>query len=236
MTAGPTTAHPAVTHSAAGTDPQFSAEAEAMARAEPDLDFTPLGILSLDVLLAARWDEAAAAPSGAPSGTPWRPSPEQGREIARFGIWLGEALRRTLGGVWERAPEAPEDLLRVRLLIPDGPPVTPVGLLCRRAQEGRRARIWPIYQYLRRRAGVPLDPFGADFLARGRHHLDQGHAARALPYLEEALYAAASSAAASPRAAAGPAAAASNSGSAPPQAADQTAVDPAECALCLDQA
>jgi tetratricopeptide (TPR) repeat protein len=208
MTAGQTQSHLSAHPTGAGHDPQFGAVADALTRAEPDLAFTPLGILALDVLLAARWGEGPAPLPGADSPGPWRPSPERGREIARFGIWLGEALRRTLGGAWARAPEAPGDVLKARLLLPDGQAMAPVQLVLRRAREGRRARIWPIYQHLRRQAGHAMMATNAELLARGRYHLDAGHAVRAVPFLEEALWTAAAD-----------------------QAADLT-----ECALCLDQA
>lgn len=89
----------------------------------------------------------------APGADSWTPTPDDRKLIAMLGSYLGEVLRRRLGGDWEDDAERPGMPLYVRLRLPSGSAILPLERTYRRLKEGRANALEGFAADLRRQLG-----------------------------------------------------------------------------------
>ena len=95
------------------------------------LDFSPASLLGLDAYL-----DTTVGPEGyAPNAEEWAPDPAQQTLVLLYGSYLGEVVRRRIGGAWQE-PRGGDDALGVHLLLPDGSRFFPFARLFERLRVG----------------------------------------------------------------------------------------------------
>lgn len=96
------------------------------------LDYSVASLASVDVMLADMFGPRGLAPDDAS----WRPDAEQRRMILALGSYLGEVIRRRLGGTWRDDPMAPGKPLFLELVLPDSQRVRPLERAYKRLVSG----------------------------------------------------------------------------------------------------
>ena len=94
------------------------------------LDFSPASLLALDAFL----DSTIGDEGYAPNEEEWAPDPSQRTLILLYGSYLGEVVRRRLGGSWQDAADGEE--LGIQVVLPSGERFFPFARLWKRLRSG----------------------------------------------------------------------------------------------------
>ncbi|MCB9520421.1 MAG: tetratricopeptide repeat protein [Myxococcales bacterium] len=159
------------------------------------LEFSFASVAALDEIL----NDLFGAQGVSPHTESWRPDEADRRMIAMVGSYVGELLRRTLGGDWSDDPDHVGKPLYVRLDLGEGGVIWPLERAYRRLKDGEMAAL---SEYVRRVQsevlGGPIDQDAvawanqaSDFLKLDRLETAATFADRALtidPNLSEGWY------------------------------------------------
>jgi len=112
------------------------------------------------------WGEAGLAPGD----DRWQAGAAKEAVILGFGAFLGEVLRRTVGGEWQEDPAQADNVLAARVVLPGGHRIFPISRVFKRLRDGSRDRLEPLYRLARDETGAkPSTPEVDGWVRQARH-------------------------------------------------------------------
>lgn len=117
-------------------DIRISAEwiAQALTLSGYKADFSPASLKEIDRFFDEHSLDGAAKPGGLLSE-------QLGQRLFALGAYVGEVLRRSLGGEWFGDDSDPEAEVNVQLNLPDGSKVWPIQKVMKRFKNGKEDSI-----------------------------------------------------------------------------------------------
>ncbi len=146
-----------------------SALAPALAARGIELDFSAAGVRCLDIAFDATYGTVGAAPQT----DDYLPPREMLAVMMECGSYFGEVCRRLIGGVWQKAGDKPEDLVRASV-EGGGRRIFPIGQAYARIKNGAKDNFYPALQRFAETDGERCRPWGAGYLRQARLMLRRG--------------------------------------------------------------
>lgn len=97
-------------------------------------DFSPESFKEIERFFDEHSEEGSARPGGLLSE-------DTGLRLFAIGSYIGETLRRNIGGKWEGRDDDPEAEINVQLILPDGTVLWPIQQVIKRFKTGKEESI-----------------------------------------------------------------------------------------------
>jgi hypothetical protein len=114
-------------------------------------DFTAPSLWSIDRFFDEQSDRGPAKRGGLLAT-------DLGSRLFALGAYLGEVIRRNVGGTWHADEEDPRGEINVELVLPDGTKIWPVHRVMKRYTNGAEDGIAPYGAALGLEVGQPPEP------------------------------------------------------------------------------
>lgn len=114
-------------------------------------DFTAPSLWSIDRFFDDQSDRGNARRGGLLAN-------ELGSRLFALGAYVGEVVRRNVGGIWHADDQDPHGEINVELALPDGSKIWPVQRVMKRYKNGAEDGIAPYGAALGLQVGQPPEP------------------------------------------------------------------------------